>query len=210
MNNFSDLKSSNDYLHIIRLRYDNRWLRTYWDGKLKEVEKDFNFYVSTPIKNKVFLDTNIGQRKTALMGADLKIVKTSPSLTKSDVKNLDFHNAFERKLKKGVAEGAYKKELPVNVLSNFYSNESLEQNLDDLFVNYGSSKNYYTKNSKNNVKSVDDLKEPLNLWGLSRNNSISKIFPNSNSVLLSGNLLISTKEGEGAFNTNLVSIKDPS
>ena len=29
LNNFSDLKSSNDYLHIIRLRYDNRWLKTY-------------------------------------------------------------------------------------------------------------------------------------------------------------------------------------
>ena len=43
LSNFSDLKSSNDYLHIIRLRYDNRWLRVYWDGKLKEVEKDFNF-----------------------------------------------------------------------------------------------------------------------------------------------------------------------
>merc|ERR1712146_22230 len=44
----------------------------------------------------------------------------------------------------------------------------------------------------------------------SRNNNISKIYPNSNNTLLSGNLLIGTKEGEGAFNTNLVSIKDPS
>jgi len=56
LNNFSDLKSSNDYLHIIRLRYDNRWLRVYWDGKLKEVEKESNFYISTPIKNKLFGD----------------------------------------------------------------------------------------------------------------------------------------------------------
>tara|TARA_B100000029_G_scaffold507057_1_gene590940 strand:- start:694 stop:849 length:156 start_codon:yes stop_codon:yes gene_type:complete len=24
-----ELKSSNDYLHILRLRYDNRWLKNY-------------------------------------------------------------------------------------------------------------------------------------------------------------------------------------
>jgi hypothetical protein len=28
-NNFGDLKTSNDYLCILRLRYDNKWLKTY-------------------------------------------------------------------------------------------------------------------------------------------------------------------------------------
>lgn len=79
LNNFSDLKSSNDYLHIIRLRYDNRWLRTYWDGKLKEVEKDFNFYVSTPIKNKMFFNPDVGQKKTNLIQSNSRIVFTKTS-----------------------------------------------------------------------------------------------------------------------------------
>ena len=35
LNNFGDLKTSNDYLHILRLRYDNRWLKTYWGGEIK-------------------------------------------------------------------------------------------------------------------------------------------------------------------------------
>lgn len=44
---FGDLKSANDYLHVLRLRYDNRWLKAYWEGKLKEVEKEGNFFVSS-------------------------------------------------------------------------------------------------------------------------------------------------------------------
>jgi len=177
---------------------------------LKEVEKDFNFYVSTPIKNKIFFDSNVGQCKTILIGTDQKMVKTSPKLFKPSVENLGFHDAFERRLKKSIVESAYKKELPVSAFSNFYLDGSLEQNLDDLFINYGGSKNYYTKNAKNSVKSIDDLKESSNLWSLNRNNNVSRVYPNSTSTLLSGNLLISTKESEGAFNTNLVSIKDPS
>jgi hypothetical protein len=44
---------------------------------------------------------------------------------------------------------------------------------------------------------------------LGRNNSVSRVYPNFNKTLLSGNLLIGAKEGEGSFNTNLVSIKNP-
>ena len=55
--NINDLKvyvtTSNDYLHILRLRYDNRWLKTYWEAKLKEVEKEYNFFLSTPINKKI-------------------------------------------------------------------------------------------------------------------------------------------------------------
>merc|ERR1711998_348669 len=126
-------------------------------------EKDFNFYVSTPIKNKIFFDASVSQRKTTLIGAYPKATKINPHLFKSSVKDLDFHNAFERKLKKGIAEGAYKKELPVNVFSVFYPDGSSGYNLDDLLINYGGSKNYYTKNMKNNLKNIDDLKEPTNL-----------------------------------------------
>jgi hypothetical protein len=38
---------------------------------------------------------------------------------------------------------------------------------------------------------------------------VSRVYPNYNKVLLSGNLLIGSKESEGGFNTNLVSIKNP-
>jgi len=58
VNNFGDLKTSNDYLHVLRLRYDNRWLKTYWDLKLKEIEKEHNFYTTTPLKKKKLKLTN--------------------------------------------------------------------------------------------------------------------------------------------------------
>jgi len=29
LSNFGDLKTSNNYLHLLRLRYDNRWLKIY-------------------------------------------------------------------------------------------------------------------------------------------------------------------------------------
>jgi len=29
LNSFGDLKTSNNYLHVLRLRYDNRFLKTY-------------------------------------------------------------------------------------------------------------------------------------------------------------------------------------
>lgn len=68
-----------------------------------------------------------------------------------------FYDTFERKAKKGIAEGAYKKELPIGASSNFFSNVVVEQSLENLLSNYGSSSSYYAKNVKNNVKSTDDL-----------------------------------------------------
>lgn len=41
-------------------------------------------------------------------------------------------------------------------------------------------------------------------------NNVGAIYPNYSESLLSGNLLIGSKEGDGDFNTNLVTIKDPS
>jgi len=59
------------------------------------------------------------------------------------------------------------------------------------------------------LKGLGEFCDSADLWSLNKNNSISRVYPSLNRVLLSGNLLLSNKEGEGAFSTNLVSIKDP-
>lgn len=174
------------------------------------MEKDFNFYVSTPVKNKIFFDSNVSQEKTNLIKTNLGVVSTKPSLFNLGEGVSGFYDAFERKVKKGIAEGAYKKELPLGTLSNFSSNVGVDQSLENLLSSYSSSSSYYAKSIKNSIKNIDDLRGLSGLWSLTRNNSVGRVYPNSNNILLSGNLLIAAKEGEGAFNTNLVSIKDPS
>jgi hypothetical protein len=158
----------------------------------------------------MFHDLSLNPKKINLIKATTTHIGSELMSFKLKSPKIDFHELFERKLKKGVAEGAYKKNIHADTLSNYYSDISSSQSLENLFFNYGSSKSYFLRNSKNSIRNLDDLKNPSNLWTLSRNNSVGRVYPNSNSVLLSGNLLISAKEGEGVFNTNLVSIKDPS
>jgi len=117
LNNFGDLKSSNDYLHIIRLRYDNRWLKVYWDGKLKEVEKDYNFYVATPLKNKLFYPTQ--PRSAELKLLDLNTTLSSNSLLnnfKANEVKTDFNGNFLKKIKSQVEGGEVKNNLVVDNL----------------------------------------------------------------------------------------------
>jgi hypothetical protein len=209
LNNFSDLKSSNDYLHIIRLRYDNRWLRTYWDGKLKEVEKDFNFYVSTPIKNKIFTQPSITAVNTNVL--DLNFT-TQPSVDgfKNNSSTADFYNNYERKYKDNLGEGSAKSRLTTNNLSGAYFSTINNLDLESLFSEYGNIRKYFSKNVKNTVKTLSDLEAPTNLWTLNRLNNVGSVYPNYAESLLSGNLFIGSKESDGEFNTNLVAIRDPS
>jgi hypothetical protein len=161
LNNFSDLKSSNDYLHIIRLRYDNRWLRIYWDGKLKEVEKDYNFYVSTPIKSKLFLNS-------AIKNNNFNILKTQLTFSNNNKLNLcdkdtTFSTYFDKKVKKKIEDGEVRNSFYQSDLNNFSINNKLNYNLDNNFLDYRFEKNYYIKNIKNPIKSLDEVDGKANL-----------------------------------------------
>jgi hypothetical protein len=208
LNNFCDLKSSNDYLHIIRLRYDNKWLHSYWDGKLKEVEKEFNFYASTPIKNKLFSDTTPHKTNFGLLNVGMVSDLSNLKLMSKESLSLPLLGNFTKQLK-GVVEGGESK-LNLNS-SDFNSSLSTQNNLDLNFSEYQLQKSYYTKNLKNSLKSIDDISatDYNSFWTLSQSNNISRIYPSLSKVLLAGNLLIGSRESEGSFNTNLVSINNP-
>jgi len=77
-------------------------------------------------------------------------------------------------------------------------------------MEYRLSKNFYIKNAKFVLEGLDAMNSSNNLWLLNRNNSVNRVYPNFNKITLAGNLLIGSKESEGGFNTNLVSIKNPS
>jgi hypothetical protein len=211
LNNFSDLKSSNDYLHIIRLRYDNRWLRTYWDGKLKEVEKDFNFYVSTPIKSKLFFQNNTSNIGIDLLTTNSNIVSQSDGLKYKSINDSSkFYNTYERKYKDNLGEGNVKTNLTYRKFNNLYFSNYSNYDLESVYSEYITTRKYFQKNVKNNVKSFSELECTSNLWSLNRANNVSSVYPNYSNILLAGNLLLANKENDGDFNTNLMAIRDPS
>lgn len=76
-------------------------------------------------------------------------------------------------------------------------------------LTYRFFKNYFSKNIKNTIKVSEDISSNRNFWLLSKNNNTTRIYPHLNKILLSGNLLINSREGEGDFNTNLTSIQNP-
>jgi len=207
--NFSDLKSSNDYLHIVRLRYDNRWLRVYWDGKLREVEKEPNFYSTLPIKNKLFFPKAVTVGKSILLESPLRKLPTLGGDFSEKTGNVG-ETAPLLKNFRGAVENSevFSPLLKVNY-KNFYNTNLTTSSLEATLTNYRFAKNFYTKNSKNIVESLEGLTSLDNLWALNKNNSATRVYPNLVKTLLSGNLLIGVKESEGGFNTNLISVRDP-
>jgi len=157
LNNFSDLKSSNDYLHIIRLRYDNRWLKVYWDGKLKEVEKDSNFYVSTPIKNKVFLTPKTLKIGVNLLNLDLISNSASVDLIGKGVySEPNLTNIFLKKVKSQLDEGAFKNNFYTKDTTNFLTNTYSTHILENTLLEYRFIKNFYNKNTSKSISSLDN------------------------------------------------------
>lgn len=68
LNTFGDLKATNDYLHVLQLRAQNKWTVTYWNsilnrhGKIKQphastIEEHSNFIISNKINK--FLNNNL-------------------------------------------------------------------------------------------------------------------------------------------------------
>lgn len=105
----------------------------------------------------MFFNPDMGQKKTNLIQGNSRTVFTETNFSNVKGETLSFYNTFERKVKKKIAEGAYKKELPLGALSNFFSNTISKQSLENLLLNYSGSNSYYSKNIKNSVKNIDDL-----------------------------------------------------
>jgi hypothetical protein len=82
--------------------------------------------------------------------------------------------------------------------------------IDNNFLEYRLSKSFYFKNSKFVLNDLGSINSENNMWLLTRSNSVNRVYPNFKKTTLGGNLLIGSKESEGGFNTNLVSIKNPS
>ena len=129
----------------------------------------------------------------------------------SGIADLDIRGSFTKQLKSVVEGGELKSNIYSNGLHSLHTNFPTNGGFSLNFSDYQLQKNYYTKNLKNTLKGVDSINpQGVNdFWSLPQSNNVIRVFPNLNKVLLAGNLLISSKESEGSFNTNLVSIKNP-
>ena len=151
-NSFGDLQTSNDYLHILRLRYDNRWLKTYWEAKLKEVEKENNFYTNLPLKNKSFVKySNTLNTTNRLTNQNLVNFKGSegffkeyqqvmyPNKFKNKLTNLyktsvyDYSKGLKKQLKKKIEEGVIKNKFITQPLGKLLVKPNYGSNLDIMF-----------------------------------------------------------------------------
>jgi hypothetical protein len=127
------------------------------------VEKDFNFYVSTPIKNKIFTRNTDTLLKTTPLNLNLATQSQTTSTSTSDLGPIDFYNSYERKYKDSLGEGSVKSKVQVNSLSGSYFSTVNNLDLNSIFSEYAGTRKYFTKNVKNVIKTVEDLEAPTNL-----------------------------------------------
>jgi len=175
------------------------------------VEKEFNFYASTPIKNKLFLETSQSKNNFDLLGVNSFDGAKFSKLTLNQDPAIGIKDNFTRQLKSVVEGGELKLNIRSNTSYNLYTSLSTNSSFDLNLSEYQLQKSYYSKNLKNSIKGLDEI-NPNGLdsfWSLQQSNNVARVYPNLNKTLLAGNLLISSKESEGGFNTNLVSIKNP-
>jgi hypothetical protein len=181
----------------------------YWDGKLREIEKEPNFYSTLPIKNKLFFPKAVKVGKSILLESPLQKLPILGGDFNEKAGNVGEMAPFLKNFRGAVENSeVFSPLLKVNY-KNFYTTNLTTSSLEATLTNYRFTKNFYTKNSKNIVESLEGLTSLDNLWALNKNNSAARVYPNLVKSLLSGNLLIGVKESEGGFNTNLISVRDP-
>ena len=61
---FNDLKTADDYLHIIQLRSQTNWIKFYWNSIFERQLKDSNLYITSP-RELLLLDYNLSKKLAA-------------------------------------------------------------------------------------------------------------------------------------------------
>ena len=208
LNSFGDLKTSNNYLHVLRLRYDNRFLKTYWEGKLKEAEKEYNFHITTPVvtKNNIRSGVSVNNLLLSSVTAD-SIFDSNSVLNQNVASKLPVSDSFKKSLKINVSEGNSKIAIPTQSPLHQLNTLKHNNNLDSLFTLNKKVGLFFEKN-KQPYKETSEIVEPQVNFTTSKKNNISNLYPNTSRVLLSGNMFLSSKEEEGAFSTNNTPIND--
>lgn len=187
---FGDLQTADDYLHILQLRSQNRWVKKYWNATLKNSAKVNKYHIVSPqeqfkldyannfnnidksnnvlnLSNSLFLNsnlkfiTNTDVKSTFLSGEDIY-----NNILSKKFKNLDIRNASE--WSDFFFSGSNNK-FTYN-LQNFVSSKNLFYN--STTITNLLSENFYSNETTNTLYYHNDFVE--NSRHFKRSNGVNK------------------------------------
>jgi len=129
-----DLQVSDDYLHILQLRSQNKWVKSYWKDMLKKTSKAKNFHLIAPVEQlrfDFFNNYNSSLLKNNMETNNLVLHYDSVLTNLNSSEYLLLNNIWNNLL----VRSNNKKSNWDNLADNFnYNHNRFVQN-DDLFVN---------------------------------------------------------------------------
>lgn len=177
INTFGELQTADEYLHILQLRSQNKWIKNYWDKSLQETGKTNKAHVVSP-QEQLRLNL-VNQYKS------LNVLNNITSLTPVINKNL---NIYDDLITYNNLTVSSKKTVFINNLSNIFINKNSwviqdSQNLSELpFLNIESSNQLFQDNIFNNSKKQFNLDNKQLFKGVVYKNATNSI--NNNFVKL--------------------------
>jgi hypothetical protein len=121
------------------------------------VEKDYNFYVSSPIKNKLFMSQQNLTSTQSLLSTNTISSDQLGSFNSKFSTNDNFNELFLKRSSKKITDGEVRNSF--NTSSSYAYNYNLKNtfSLDSNFSDYKLIKNFYNKNQKQPLSSVEDI-----------------------------------------------------
>lgn len=216
LNTFGDLSTTDDYLHVIQLRSQNRWIKSYWESVLTRTGKTKQNHSVSPIE---LFRSNLNNHKnftSNLLNINSSFLINSNTLSNSSYNYFFYLNSSKKNfLSESNVDNFFFSDL--NLEKKFYSNNlkiKLEQT-NNFFYNFLNNKNYSLNlntnyysdlvESSRYIKKQQGILLPLRLIKLSLNNDYSE---NTNNIFRlrfnSGN---SNLQSKNVPNTTYMTIK---
>lgn len=172
INTFGELQTADDYLHILQLRSQNKWIKNYWDKSLQETGKTNKAHIISPQEQ---LRLNLINQFKSLNNYTT-LVNNSPALNKNNyfelINTLDSLNFTTKKtLFKGLNSYSY-------INKNSWINQNLEniQNLPYVNPDYStlSLNNSIFLNSKKQFNLINNTIFKENIFSFILNSKNNK------------------------------------
>lgn len=173
INTFGELQTADEYLHILQLRSQNKWIKNYWDKSLQETGKTNKAHVVSP-QEQLRLNL-INQYKS------LSILNNINNLSTSINKNL---NIYDDLFNYNFKYFSTKKTIFNNKLSNTFINKNSwaiqdSQNILNLpFINNDKVSQLFQDNILNCSKKQINLENKQIFKGVIYNSSINSLNEN--------------------------------
>ena len=176
-----DIQISDDYLHILQLRSQNKWVKKYWNDLSQKYSRSKNFHLISPQEQ---LQYNFYETYENY----LNLQKINKSILKLNHFNIDFNQNFENNDNNySLLNGAYWDNLLLRINNKKNSWVDLDEKFNNGFFikneNYSELlKNNIYLNRKNQIELKDSLINNIKI-NFKNDNKYSRILYNYNDFL---------------------------